>query len=71
MVSFSVSQAESSFVTVAEVLTQISDNEVEVYWIAKGFYALTREITNDFAKLRELTVCLLQKQDGTLYKYVQ
>lgn len=54
--------------TVAEVLTQISDNEVEVYWIAKGFYTLTREITNDFGKLRELTVCLLQKQDNTLYK---
>lgn len=63
-------QADSSFVLIAEVLTQISDSEVEVYWIAKGFFALSRDIVSDFAKLRELTYELLQKQDKTLYQYV-
>lgn len=54
---------------IAEVLLQISEIDVENYWIAKGFYGLTLEIRNDLPKLRELTFSLLERQEAALFKY--
>lgn len=53
------------------MLIHISDNDVENYWMVKGFYALTLEIKNDLVKLKELTFTLLEKQENALYKSVQ
>lgn len=50
---------------------QISDIEVEVYWMSKGFYSLSLEITEDFQKLKELTFQLLEKEENALYKSVK
>lgn len=47
---------------------QISENDVEVYWIAKGFYQFPLEIARDFVKLKDLTFKLLKKEDHTLYR---
>lgn len=53
---------------IADVLMQISDIDVENYWRAKGFYAMTLEIRNDLPKLRELTHSLLERQEAALHK---
>lgn len=61
-------QNESIFENMTEVLRQLSDSEVEVYWIAKRFYGFSLEIANDLIKLKELTMHLLLKQNKKLFK---
>lgn len=65
-------QSDHTFVDVTEVLngSSISDNDVELYCIAKGFYDITVEISNDFVKLKEQTYLLLEKEDSAVFKYV-
>lgn len=55
---------------ITEVILQISENDVEVYWIAKSFYQYSLEIAKDFEKLKELTFKLLKKEDHKLYRYL-
>lgn len=62
-------QAENNFVKIADVLMQISENDVEVYWITKSFYAFPLEIAQEFPKLKELTFKLLKKEDHKLYRF--
>lgn len=59
---------DATFIDIAETLLQVFENDVEVYWIAKEFYAFAMEIKEDFPKLKELSFTLLEKEDGTLYK---
>lgn len=54
-----------------EVLRQLSDSEVEVYWIAKRFYGFSQEISHDLLKLKELTMHLLLKQNPKLFSHVE
>lgn len=64
-------QIDHTFVDITEVLngSSISENDVDLYWIAKGFYDITREISRDFAKLKDLTYVLLEKEDNAIFKY--
>lgn len=64
----SIFQSECNFVIVTETLVQIFDNDPESYWLAKGFFALTKEIEKELPKLIEFTYSLLEKEDHQLYK---
>lgn len=62
---------EKNFVAIVRVLLQIFEeevNDVEIYWLAKEFYALTREIQKECNKLKELTASILRKDDPILCK---
>lgn len=64
-------QIDNTFVDITEVLhgSSISENDVDLYWISKGFYDITREISRDFAKMKDLTYVLLEKEDNAMFKY--
>lgn len=64
-------QIDNTFVDITEVLngSSISENDVDLYWIAKGFYDITREISRDFIKMKDLTYVLLEKEDNAMFKY--
>lgn len=61
-------QSESHFESITEVLRQLSDNQVEIYWISKRFYVFSEEIASEFVKLQEMTYNLMEKGDPKLYK---
>lgn len=62
--------ADVVFTKIVKVLLQIFEDDVETYWLAKEFYACTREIQLECPRLKELTQTLLKKDDVQLYKYV-
>lgn len=66
-------QIDNTFVDITEVLngSSISENDVDLYWIAKGFYDITREISRDFIKMKDLTYVLLEKEDNAMFKYAR
>lgn len=66
---FFLFQTESNFHNLCVTLLAIFENDVEVYWMAKGFYKLTENIQNEVPKLKDLTYSLLEKEDVVLYKY--
>lgn len=51
-------------------MLEIFDNDVESYWITKGFYELTQEISSDLSKLIDLTQITLEKEDNETYKHM-
>ena len=55
---------------ITETLLQVFEDDIEIYWIAKEFFELTKEIESELPKLRELTITLLEKEDINLYKYI-
>lgn len=61
-------QGDSHFESITEVLRQHSDDQVEVYWIAKRFYVFSREIASDFVLLQEMTFNLMKKENPKLHK---
>lgn len=60
-------QTRSNFVSIAEVLLQTFENEIEIYWITKGFHLCTLEISADFEHLKDLSFKLLEKEDNKVY----
>lgn len=44
-----------------EALQQTFLNEVDLYWITKGFYNCALEISRDFVQLKDLSYKLLEK----------
>lgn len=52
----------------SEALQQTFQNEVDLYWITKGFYKCALEIPRDFGQLKELSYKLLEKENHTIYK---
>lgn len=59
---------DQNFLEIVKVLLQLFDDDVEIYWLAKEFYACTREIQQECGKLKELTQTLLKKEDSQLCK---
>lgn len=57
---------DQHFVEIVKVLLQLFDDDIEIYWLAKEFYACTREIQMECGKLKELTQNLLKKEDHQL-----
>lgn len=64
----SILQTKSNFVSITEVLLQTFENDIEVYWIAKGFHACALELSADLFKLKEQSFKMLEKEDNTIYK---
>ncbi|XP_055322933.1 TBC1 domain family member 7 [Sitodiplosis mosellana] len=59
-----------NFVIMSEALQQTFQNEVDLYWITKGFYKCALEISRDFGQLKELSYKLLEKENHTIYKHL-
>uniref|UniRef100_A0A336N1M4 TBC1 domain family member 7 n=1 Tax=Culicoides sonorensis TaxID=179676 RepID=A0A336N1M4_CULSO len=66
---FNINQP-SSFTQIADIMLEIFDNDVESYWITKGFYELTQQISSDITKLVDLTKITLEKEDNEIYKHL-
>lgn len=64
-------QTKSNFVSIAEVLLQTFENDIEVYWIAKEFHSYALVISADLENLKDLSIKLLEKEDTTVYKFVE
>jgi len=60
----------SIFTVISECLLEIFDNDVETYWICKGFYELTQEISMELPKLIDLTQITLEKEDNEIYRHL-
>ncbi|TMW50521.1 hypothetical protein DOY81_004382 [Sarcophaga bullata] len=59
------------FLEIVKVLLQLFDDDVETYWLAKEFYACTREIQQELVKLKELSQTLLKKEDSQLCSHLE
>lgn len=68
---FSNQQVESHFCNITEVLLQIFDNDIEIYWMAKGFNDYSQEILEEMGKLSDLTGTILEKEDNGLYIHLK
>ncbi|CAD6992631.1 unnamed protein product [Ceratitis capitata] len=62
---------DNNFMEIVKVLLQIFDNDVETYWIAKEFFACTKEVENECEKLKELTQTLLMREDIELNNHLE
>ena len=62
---------ENDFVKITEVLLEIFENDVDIYWMAKGFYEYTEEIKEEIGKLIDLTHTLLEKEDNVLATHLK
>lgn len=60
---------DSVFVNITECLLQVFEYDMELFWMAKGFYSFTEKIAEEMPKLIELTHSLLEKEDPAIYKY--
>ncbi|XP_037815137.1 TBC1 domain family member 7 [Lucilia sericata] len=63
-------EIDQNFIEIVKVLLQLFDDDVETYWLAKEFYACTREIQQECGKLKELTQNLLKKEDSQLCNHL-
>jgi len=60
----------TNFSVIADNLLDIFDNDVETYWICKGFYELTQKIVTEMPKLIELTKITFEKEDYDIYNHL-
>ncbi|KAF2882994.1 hypothetical protein ILUMI_23173 [Ignelater luminosus] len=63
-------QKENGFILIAHSLQQFSDDDTDLYWLAKCFYAYVQRFTPDVPKLVEATLNLLEKEDSALFKHL-
>lgn len=61
-------QNRCNFVIITEALQHTFQNEIDLYWITKGFYKCALEVSRDFVQLKELSYKLLEKENYTIYK---
>lgn len=61
---------DSGIVPISETLLQMYEDDIDVYWLAKGFYNLVQHFGKDIPRLIESTKNLLEKEDQDLYRYV-
>lgn len=64
---FDFPQTRSNFVSIAEVLLQTFDDDIEIYWITKGFHSCALDISADLEQLKESSFKLLEKEDNRVY----
>lgn len=62
--------APSNFVTIASCLLEVFDNDVETYWICKGFHELTEQIAGELPKLIALTKVMLEQEDQEMLNHL-
>ncbi|XP_016981454.1 TBC1 domain family member 7 [Drosophila rhopaloa] len=62
---------DTHFIEIMRTLLQIFNDDVETYWIAKGFYKYTRELKKECAKLKEQTHIMLKREDQSLFNHLE
>ncbi|XP_053687845.1 TBC1 domain family member 7 [Sabethes cyaneus] len=62
---------ENPFSKITEVLLQIFDNDIEIYWMAKGFHEYSHEIQEEMGKLSDLTSTILDKEDNGMFLHLK
>lgn len=55
---------------IATTLQEMFDDEIEVYWLAKGFCSNIRSFEKEMPKLLDIFRTMLEKEDCDVYKYV-
>ncbi|XP_017105226.2 TBC1 domain family member 7 [Drosophila bipectinata] len=69
--SCSLQADDLHFIEIVRTLLQIFTDDVETYWIAKGFYKYTRELKKECPKLKEQTQMLLRREDQALFLHLE
>ncbi|EDW43445.1 TBC1 domain family member 7 [Drosophila sechellia] len=69
--SASLQADDMHFIEIVRTLLQIFDDNVETYWIAKGFYKYTRELKKECVKLKEQTQNMLKREDLSLLNHLE
>ncbi|XP_077286491.1 TBC1 domain family member 7 [Arctopsyche grandis] len=64
-------QMDCGMVPISRTLLQMYDDDVDVYWLAKGFYNFVEQFEKDIPKLIDSTKSLLEKEDQDLYRFLQ
>ncbi|XP_059468339.1 TBC1 domain family member 7 [Neocloeon triangulifer] len=59
-----------NFATLASMMMEFFDNDVEVYWVSKGFFNFLTRLAIEMPKLTECTHSFLEKEDSELYNYM-
>lgn len=54
--------------SISNSLANVFDEEVDIYWLSKGFFQFVDRFYKDIPKLIEYTNSLLSKEDEILYK---
>ncbi|CAB3387185.1 Hypothetical predicted protein [Cloeon dipterum] len=60
-----------NFAKLAAMMMEFFDNDVEVYWVSKGFFNFLSRLAIEMPKLSECTLTLLEKEDCELNTYMQ
>lgn len=60
----------STFTTIATCLLEVFDNDVETYWICKGFHELTVKIETELPMLISLTQVILEQEDHETHSHL-
>lgn len=60
----------SNFATIATCLLEMFDNDVESYWICKGFHELTVKIETELPMLVSLTQVVLEQEDPETHNHL-
>lgn len=59
------------FVEIVQFLSPLYKDDVELYWVAKGFYSTIHSFDPDFPKLVENILSFLEKEEYVLYKHLK
>ncbi|PSN44323.1 hypothetical protein C0J52_09284 [Blattella germanica] len=59
-----------SLCLISQTLLNVFDNDVDIYWISKGFFQFVDKFYNDVPKLIEYTRNLLEKEDQELFNHL-
>ncbi|KAI8046450.1 TBC1 domain family member 7 [Drosophila gunungcola] len=62
---------DTHFIEIVRTLLPIFNDDVETYWIAKGFYKYTRELKKECGKLKEQTQIMLKREDQSLFNHLE
>lgn len=59
-----------SLCSISQSLLNVFDDNVDIYWISKGFFQFVDKFSNDVPKLTEYTRNLLEKEDQLLFNHL-
>nr|CAD7266747.1 unnamed protein product [Timema shepardi] len=62
------SDAYHNFLCIAKTVLEMLDNDVEAYWISKGFIRCVSKFQDDVPRLTESIMSLLEKEDNELFR---
>jgi hypothetical protein len=57
-----------SMAAIPKALFYIFDDDLDVYWLARGFFICVEKFRKEIPKLIECTVACLEKEDQQLYR---